>query len=143
MMDASGLGGLPQPVHQLKVTARIGGGDMVGTGLRQTPEFTVKELGGLLGLSDVVDTGGAATPAAFRKFSQPDAGEGIEQLPGLPGDLLSVAEMAAFVVGKVRCPGKRTRRRRAKADFDQPFMNILCLLVPLPGTCGIGRISSQ
>ena len=81
-------------------------------------------------LHDVVDAGAAAAPGSFRQLDQFQVRDQAQQLARLRGDLLAVREVAGLVIGHLPGAGGTALRGRLDADLDQPFVDVLDLLVP-------------
>ena len=134
-----GVGG--EAVLELEVAAGVGGGDGGGGGGGEVGEFSGEEFGGLLGLGDVIDAGAAAAPRGFWEFGEGEAGDEFEELAGLGGDFLAVAEVAGFVVGDGGFSA--AGGGGAAADFDEVFVDVFDFEVPCVGAGGVGGVFGE
>ena len=98
-----------EAVFELEVAAGIGGRDDARAGGEDVADLPLLEPAGGFGLGDVVDARAAAAPLGLGTLTEFDAGDRTQDGARLGGDFLSVAEVAAFVVGD---GGRRGRNRR-------------------------------
>ena len=96
---ACSTGGGAEAVFQLKMAARVGGGDDLGAGGEHVPDLAVLEARGGLRLGDGVDARAAAAPLGLGALAQLEPRDGAEDGAGLRADLLPVAEVATLVIG--------------------------------------------
>ena len=87
-------------------------------------DLPFEELAGHLGLREVVDAGGTAAPRCLGKFDELEAGDLAEDLAGLAGDLLAVAEVARIVVGSA---GRLRARSRGQALLGEELGDVAAL----------------
>ena len=132
---------VPQSIGDLEMAAGIGGGDHLGPGFFDMADLPLQQLGRHLGLGDIVNPGAAAAPCRFAEFRQLQAGDGLEDIAGLFGDLLAVAEMAGLVVGHFA--GSLGRLGFAQADEVEPLVDVLELFGPGGSAIPIRRIFRQ
>jgi hypothetical protein len=93
LAELAGVGG------DLEDAAGVGGDDGAGAGREQALGLAAAELGGRLGLEQVVDAGRAAADLPALGLAELEAGDLAEQVPRLLADRLRVGEVAGVVVG--------------------------------------------
>ena len=108
--DLGAAGG--EAVLDLEEAAGVAGGDDGGAGGGNVVELALLEFPGHFGLDEVVDAGAAAAPHRLGQRHEVEAGDGGEELAGLCGDFLAVAEVAGVVVGDAGTDGVPRHLRR-------------------------------
>ena len=105
-------------------------------------EFAFQEVPGHFRLNEVVDTGAAAAPSAFREFNQLKIRNGPQDLAWLLGDFLAMTQMTRLMIGDGLFRGV-SGWRRLNSDLGQPFMDILDLFVPQMSALFVGGLALQ
>src|SRR5258708_14337738 len=123
---------VPRAVDDLQQTARVASGNGARLGAADVPELALEQSRGHLRLNQVVDARATAAPSAFGQFNQGKLGNGAEHLSRLRRDFLTVAKGAGLVVSHGLRRNVRAARRQY-SDVHEPLLNLLDLVVPLPG----------
>ena len=87
-------------LEKLEVAPRVCGGDDGGSGGSDVVQLSVQQGLSHCRLGQIVDAGTPAAPSALAELYESDGGQLLEQLARLPGDVLSVGQMAGFVIGQ-------------------------------------------
>src|SRR5215210_4642184 len=85
----------------LERAARVRRGDHLGARVEQVARLALPELGGGLGLYQVVDAGRAAADLPLGGLDQLELGDSAQQLAGLRANPLRVRQVAGVVVGEL------------------------------------------
>ena len=90
----------PRAANELQQATGIRRRNDLRSGLLDMLQLSYEELIGHFRLDQVIDAGAAAAPRAFLQLDQFEIGNGAQKFPGLYGDLLAVAKVTGFVVGR-------------------------------------------
>src|SRR5699024_953169 len=83
----------------------VGGVEQVGPGGQDVGRLAVAELGGRLGVEDVVDPRRAAADLRVRDLDEAHPGDAAQEVARRAHDLLGVPQVAGGVIGDYDLPG--------------------------------------